>query len=152
MTLTIVLDASPLSLLTQRPGVRDADECRAWLTRCLDAGHRVVLPAIADFEVRRELIRAEKHSSIARLDAIVSSKLAEWIPIEDAAMKRAAALWADARKQGLPTADRHALDCDVVLVAQAIQAGFPHPELVVATSNSAHLSRFVQARHWREID
>jgi hypothetical protein len=66
----VALDASPLSLLTQRLGVAEADACRAWAEALISAGVDVVVPAIADYEVRRELLRAGKTAGVARLDAI----------------------------------------------------------------------------------
>jgi predicted nucleic acid-binding protein len=68
-------------------------------------------------------------------------------PITTAIMLRAAELWADARRQGVPTADRQALDCDVILAAQAIELG-----AVVVSENARHLSRYVPTVRWRDID
>jgi len=61
-------------------------------------------------------------------------------------MRQAAEFWAQARKAGRATADDKALDGDVILAAQAHQVG-----AVVATENVGHLSRFVDARNWKEI-
>src|SRR5688500_730427 len=103
--MVIALDASPLSLLTQKTGVADADACRQWATAVLAGGGAIVIPAIADYEVRRELIRAGKTTSLARLDAIRANPAFLYLPMTDAALLHAASLWADARRQGLPTAD-----------------------------------------------
>lgn len=56
----VALDASPVSLLTQRRGVGEADACRSWAESLVTAGVTLLLPAIADYEVRRELLRAGK--------------------------------------------------------------------------------------------
>jgi predicted nucleic acid-binding protein len=61
-------------------------------------------------------------------------------------MRRAAEMWADARRAGRPTAHPHALDIDVVIAAQAEMLG-----AVVATENEKHLALFVDARRWTEI-
>jgi len=53
------------------------------------------------------------------------------------------------RKGGKPTADPHALDVDVILAAQANSLG--KSNLVIATSNVAHLNRLVPAQDWRTI-
>jgi hypothetical protein len=73
------------------------------------------------------------------------------MPITTEAMLQAAAYWAEARRQGRPTADGHALDGDVILAAQARTLAREGHEVVVATTNVAHLSRFVDARLWEEI-
>ena len=44
------------------------------------------------------------------------------------------------------SADWRELDCDVILAAQALEAG-----AVVATENVGHLSRYVTALDWRVI-
>jgi hypothetical protein len=48
-------------------------------------GARVVVPEIADYEVRRELLRAGKSKGVAQLDAL--SQLLEYLPITTAAMR-----------------------------------------------------------------
>ena len=68
------------------------------------------------------------------------------MPLTTETMLKAAELWADARRRGVPTADPKELDGDAILAAQAIQVG-----AVVATDNVGHLSRFVDARNWMEI-
>jgi len=61
----------------------------------------------------------------------------------------AATLWAWARTQGIPTANDQALDCDVLLAAQAkIAARDSGVEVIVVTTNVAHLERFVTAQTW----
>ena len=151
MTAVIVLDSSPLGLLTQRPGVKAADACRAWLASHASNGVRIVVPEVIDYELRRELLRLGKVASVKRLDQITTNPLVESLAITTPAMRLAAELWAKARQQGTPTADPHALDVDVILAAQALIAAFPPPGFVVATTNLQHLSLFVPAQVWFKI-
>jgi len=65
------------------------------------------------------------------------------------AMRRADELWAEVRNAGQPTAANAALDGDVILAAQAIVAFAT--SAVIATSNVAHLNRFVRAELWSDI-
>ena len=53
----VVLDAGPLGLASKRPGKPDVKHCKAWISALDYAGVRIVVPDIADYEVRRELIR-----------------------------------------------------------------------------------------------
>jgi hypothetical protein len=56
-------------LLTHPGGQPAALACRKWAQGHLAAGTRVILPGIADDELRRERIRAGKTSGLRRLDA-----------------------------------------------------------------------------------
>jgi hypothetical protein len=142
----IVLDAGPLGLLTNPNNSPQPQACRAWLASLRAAGRRVIVPEVADYEVRRELIRIQSHSAIANLDAFGIHL--EYLPLTTAVMRRAAELWAMARGTGQQTAPNSALDCDVILAAQALCLNVP---VVVATSNPGHLVRFVTADLWSNI-
>ena len=124
-----------------------ATACGQWLRDAATAGATVVVPEIADYEVRRELIRARRTAGIARLDALISQ--VEYLVITTAAMRRAAEIWASARQGGRPTAADAALDGDVILAGQAITLN--RTGLIIATTNVRHLSRFVPAALWTEI-
>lgn len=147
MSRVIVLDAAPLSLLCApiKKGGESA-ACANWLAGLLTAGAKVVVPEISDYEVRRELIRANKLSSVGRLDALATSL--RYLPLTTAIMRKAAELWAAVRNAGKPTAPDPALDGDVILAAQTILLGVP---AVVATTNVGHLARFVSAEEWKKI-
>lgn len=149
MTRTVLLDAGPLGMVTHRGGFAEVDACKRWLTNLVVSGSRVVLPEIVDYEVRRELLRANITAGIARLDALRAAL--EYLPLTTAAMRRAAELWAQVRQRGLPTADPAALDVDVILAAQAQTMEGGDSEVVVATTNIGHLSRLITARLWQEI-
>ena len=148
MTSTVLLDAGPLGMVTHPGGVEAVDECKRWLQEVLRSGTRVIVPEIADYEVRRELLRARKPLGLARLDAL--GEALEYLPLSTVAVRRAAELWAEVRQQGQPTADAKALDADVILAAQGLtlQGG---AGVVVATTNVGHLARLIPAHHWRDL-
>ena len=106
------------------------------------------MPEVADYEIRRELLRAGKQLGIARLDELCSGFF--YAPLTTTLMRTAAGLWADARNSGLPTANDSALDGDVILAAQALALA-KDQAVVVATTNTKHLERYVDAKHWRDI-
>lgn len=149
--LVVVLDTTPLGLLSQRPGVPDADDCRRWLAGLLRRGAQAVVPEIADYELRRELLRAGKARGVIRLDEFNAAEPDRYIPLNTISVRRAAALWAEVRRKGVPTADVEALDGDVLLAAQALCLGVEPAKLVVATSNPRHLSRLLRADLWPSI-
>jgi len=145
----VLLDAGPLGLLTRSPRIPEAADCYAWLRARLASGNRVLLPEIADYEVRRELLRLQVHAALRRLDALQLET--EYLPITKPAVRRAAGLWAQLRRDGTSTADPRALDGDVMLAAQALEAVQPGETLVVATTNVGHLGRLVPAARWQDI-
>jgi predicted nucleic acid-binding protein len=106
----------------------------------------VIVPEITDYELRRELIRIQSHSALANLDAFGAQL--EYVALTTDAMRLAAELWAQARSTGQPTAPDPALDCDVILAAQALSLNTP---VIVATGNPGHLTRFVRAELWSAI-
>ena len=146
MSGVVVLDTGPLGLLTNPNNTPQPRACRAWLATLRAAGRRVIVPDIADYEVRRELIRIQSHSALANLDAF--GVQLDYLPLTTDAMRRAAELWAQARHSGQPMAPDPALDGDVILVAQALTL---NTAVVVATGNPGHLTRFVAAELWSNI-
>ena len=145
----VVLDTGPLGLASNPKRSPESQACRLWVRGLVARGVRVVVPEIADYELRRELIRASKSAGIVRLDAM--REALEYLPITTGAMLEAARLWASARNAGLPTAPKEALDGDAILAAQALSLGLAPGETVVATTNVGHLSRFVDARDWTVV-
>ena len=151
MTWLVVLDAGPLGLVTNPRAEPDALRCQRWLKQLLLDGARVGVTEIADYEVRRELIRARKAAGLARLEALVGMAGVTYVPVSTASMRLAAEFWARARQGGRPTADPHALDCDVILAAQTELLRRQGEDAVVATTNLRHLSLFVPAAEWWTI-
>ncbi|HKG25589.1 MAG TPA: type II toxin-antitoxin system VapC family toxin [Thermomicrobiales bacterium] len=144
----VVLDTGPLGLLTFPQSEPEAVRRDRWLQSILDRGIAVAIPEIADFELRRELVRMRRTTAVRRLDDLARADGIVFVPIRSDAMRLAAAYWATARQQGRPTADPHALDGDVILAAQARMLGYLDEDFVVATVNIRHLNQFVPAAEW----
>lgn len=140
----VLLDAGPLGIASHP---RPSPEILAWLSRLDAAGVELLIPEVADYEVRRELLRANRMRGIQRLDELKTTL--RYLPITTDAMLRAAELWADARRHGKPTASDASLDADVILAAQA--RTITGKDVVVATMNPKHLRRYISADHWQRI-
>ena len=147
----VILDAGPIGLIAYARVSPQASACVRWLLSLLGAGIEVYVPEIADYEVRRELLRGGLLAGLARLDALLATSGVTYVPLSTGAMREAARLWADARRRGTPTADPKALDGDAILAAQARLLGFDRHEYVVATTNVGHLALFVPAESWSTI-
>lgn len=143
----VILDTGIIGLITNPQLSEKGIACNQWLQSHLKLGSRVILPEIVDYEVRRELLRANKKKGLSRLDHLAG--LIEYLPITTVAMRQAANLWAQARQQGQPTAGDKTIDGDMILIAQAITLEIPH--IIIATTNVGHLSRFISADLWQNI-
>ena len=144
-----MLDSSPVGLITNPKANPLAKDCQQWFYTLLQRKYKVILPEIVDYEIRRELLRANKLSGLRRLDQLKSEIL--YLPITTEIMLKAAELWAKARQQGKPTADNQALDGDVILASQALALKNIDYEVIIANSNKNHLSLFTEAEDWQNI-
>jgi predicted nucleic acid-binding protein len=149
MTKIILLDSTPVGLITNPKSTSLAIECQQWLQSLFNREYHVILPEIIDYEIRRELLRANRLKGIRRLNLLKSELI--YLPITTEVMLKAAELWAQVRQQGKPTADNKALDGDVILAAQATLIGSDEHPSIVAMSNAKHLSLFVDAKNWQDI-
>ena len=146
----VLLDTGPLGLVTNPRATAQNAACRLWATSLATAGVRLLVPEIADYELRRELIRVNRQRGIAYLDQLETT--GGYVPLTTAVMRRAAALWAQARQMGTPTAPNLALDGDVILAAQALVLAVQETDqVVIATTNPGHLQRYAPAEEWSRI-
>jgi predicted nucleic acid-binding protein len=143
----VLLDSGPIGLITNPNRSPASIACTNWIQTISVVGIRVIIPEIADYEVRRELLRSNKVKGIKRLDELID--LVEYLPISTAAMRQAAIFWAQARQQGQPTAGDKTIDGDMILAAQAMALNVS--DVIIATTNVGHLSRFVRADLWQNI-
>lgn len=146
----LFLDTNLLGQLCH-PNPAKYTEIKVWafqLIRNQAQQFALCIPEIADYELRRKLIHlALKQSqlqsvSLQRLDGY--QQILTFVPLTTQTLKAAAQLWAEARNQGLPTAQPEALDGDVILAVQAREKMG-----VVLTTNKKHLSRFVPVADWQ---
>jgi predicted nucleic acid-binding protein len=143
MSRIVLLDTGPLGKIVNP---RKFPEINQWLQRLTDGGEEVLIPEIADYELRRGLLRLSDAAGIERLDQLAT--ILGYVPLSTEAMRRAAHFWAEARRRGSATAPDPALDGDVILAAQAVTMG---SNTVIATGNVRDLGRYASASHWNTI-
>ena len=68
MSLHILLDTGPLGIATNPKEPPLTRELLRWAARHLREGNTFLVPAMADYEVRRELTRLKRTASIQELD------------------------------------------------------------------------------------
>ena len=152
--IAVVLDTSPLGLLTQRSGHPGGDTCKLWAADLDQVGCLFFVPEIADYELRREFVRLGNMAALGRLDVFNASVTGQYLPLTTPAVRLAADLWARVRNQGKTTAPPEALDGDALIAAQANllnPAVFGLSAVVVATANVGHLSALTNTVLWSDI-
>jgi len=122
---------------------RKYDDVRAWFARAA-AAHELLLSEVADYELRRELLRIDSRRSLDRLDEL--TRELRYIPVTTATWRAAARLWALQRKAGRVTAAVGGLDGDVLIAAQALAE-----DAVIVTPNTRHFDSMVRAVTWQEV-
>lgn len=148
MSEIVVLDSNVLGLVSTPKLSAEAMACKDWLGGLLQRGATIAIAEIVDYELRRELIRANKLRGLRTLDAFKSRFL--YVPITTEMMLLAAQIWAQARQRGMPIADRGSLDADAILAAQSLVAAEQlRLELTIATTNVRHLAHLAPAKDWR---
>ncbi len=152
MARIIVLDAGPVGMACHESRNDEASDFRSWMWDEAAQGSMIVIPEIADYEVRRSLLAIRSQASVDRLDKL-SDWPANYLPITTTAMRRAANLWAEARRRGEATAGDKAIDGDVILAGQALEYCSAADDWWVATENRRHPGRHIgdHAQTWRQV-
>jgi len=117
-----------------------------------DNRFEVFVPEITDYELRRKLLhigyrphqgRKWAREALIELDQIASQG---YLPLTTEAMKLAASLWAQTRSEGRLRGPEESLDTDIILVAQARQAGGQ-----IVTTNEKHFWGIADLFDWRSF-
>jgi predicted nucleic acid-binding protein len=113
---------------------------------------RIYVPEIIDYELRRKLLhlgyrqrqtRKWAREALSNLDDWVSTG---YIPLTTKALRLAADIWAQTRATGQLRGPEDRLDVDVILAAQARQAGG-----YILTTNMKHFRNIAQVFDWRTV-
>ncbi|HEY0991121.1 MAG TPA: PIN domain-containing protein [Kofleriaceae bacterium] len=120
---------------------RKHQEVRSWFRRAVRE-HEFLISEVADYELRRELLRIDSRRSLARLDEL--TRELQYLPTTTATWRAAARLWATQRRAGHVGGE--GLDGDVLIVAQAIEEA-----AAVVTFNERHFAALVDALAWSAV-
>jgi predicted nucleic acid-binding protein len=147
----VIVDSGVLHTLITTSQVPPVIDCQDWFYLLLSRGVYLVSSTICKYEVKRELIRRKKARELSHLEQL-KTRL-DFLGVDEKTLDVAAELWAQARIEGMPTADDKSLDADLIICAQwqLLKEEYPGRYIVIATTNVAHLSRFAEAQEWRNI-
>jgi predicted nucleic acid-binding protein len=148
----LLLDSNILSKVVH-PSVEEHRPVAAVIQRLLeDDRFEVLVPEITDYELRRKLLhigyrphqgRKWAREALINLDQMVSLR---YLPLTTETMKLAASLWAQTRFEGRLRGPEESLDIDVILAAQAQQAGGQ-----IITTNEKHFRDIAEIFDWRSF-
>lgn len=148
----ILLDSGPAGYLVHpNATLATVANCRRWAIAQAESGHRLALPGIIEYELRRELLRIRSETSLARLAQLADEF--EYLPVTRDVLLKASELWAQARLAHHPAAHEERVDIDMILAAQAALAALhlPNVDIVIATTNAKHFAGIAHAREWQLI-
>ena len=143
MSNTVVLDARPLSQICHP---RKWEEISDWFLKVIASGHRIVIPEITDYEVRRLLVKRGATRQLEELDGNVDDFY--YAPLSTELMREAAQIWAEAENSGHRFGHPKTLNADAILVAQTQAMG---EDVTVITKNVRPLAPFVEAVWWTDF-
>jgi predicted nucleic acid-binding protein len=152
MTIPLLIDSNILGQLVQPVAEKNRPVVMLMERLFQDVRYQVCFPEIVDYELRRKLLHLAHHPHQARkwardalkgLDQLVSRN---YIPITTETMRLAAKLWAQTRINGRLRGSEEKLDIDVILAAQAQQAGGQ-----IVTTNEKHFRDIAEIFDWRSF-
>lgn len=107
---------------------------------------------ITDYELRRELNLQKLTKGINNLNKFRQRQ--EIIPLDSESLLVATDLWAELRREAQPTADNKNIDCDVIMVAQALSLAKQFEQIIMLTIDVKDLVRFkkfgVEVWDWKQ--
>jgi len=96
----VLFDSGPLGLAVCRTGTTGLSALETRLTELEKAGVTILIPAVIDYELRRELVRVGATTKLRKLNGLqIRFSI---LPITPAAWLRAAEFWALTRRMGIP--------------------------------------------------
>jgi predicted nucleic acid-binding protein len=148
----LLLDNNILSKVL-RPELDDNKPVVAAIARLQeDSEFRIYVPEIIDYELRRKLLhlgyrqsqtRKWARDALVSLDELVSMG---YLSLTTKALRLAADIWAQTRANGQLRTPEDRLDVDVILAAQARQAGG-----YILTTNEKHFRNIAEIFDWKSL-
>ena len=141
----VLLDTGPLGLVTNPKRSPTSMACAQWLQALVTANRRVIIPKLPTTNYAANCCG----QTSSRVAARCSDTAPRVPPDYNRGDAQAAEILVQARQLGQPTAGDNTLDGDMILAAQATTLGVSN--VVIATTNVGHLSRFAPAELWQSI-
>jgi hypothetical protein len=155
----VFLDSNILGLLCNTSDLHEAVDCIDWFNTQWTRGISFMTSDLCLYEVRRGLLKAsiglaKPVPGLLTLENIRSDGYLEFLPVSTGVLDLAAEIWAEAAADGRTTRGDKNIDVDIIISAhyQLLVDTYPGQQVIVATKNLKHISRFCQAASWQEIE
>lgn len=151
----IFLDTGILGNLSHPNPTSDISQCQEWFYNLLGKGVTFYSSVVCDYEVRRGIIMGIRKgaSSEGLRELEYLSEFIDYLLVDQKVAQQASEFWVQARLMGTPTSDNKVLDADMLIAAHwhFLAKENPGQYVVIATTNTKHLSLFAEAQHWQNI-
>jgi hypothetical protein len=159
----IFLDSNILGLIDSGSNYEETLNCTEWFYRSYARGCSFTTSYFCLYEVRRGLLveqmsgkRAQGLLGLAKLevDGFLDFTEKEHNIDIKITLEKAATLWAEASANGRSSRSEKDIDVDIIIAAQyqILVDQNPGQQVIVATKNLKHLSRFCNAANWQDIN
>lgn len=151
----VFIDTSVLGKLSNPNQLSESVKCQNWFEQLLARGVYFVSSELCYYELKRSLILAAQNGysarGIGKLDLL--RNIIDFLPITQEIAELAAQIWAEARREGTPTADEKNIDIDIIIAAhwQILKRDFPGRTVIISTTNVKHFRLFAEAEEWYKI-
>ena len=152
------MDSNILGLINSRCTSPEPIACEQWFYN-ISRTARLVSSELCLYEVRRGLLKASLQADnqlvpgLQGLQELEEESWVEFLVADRQVLNIAAELWAKAAASGQTSRSDKDIDIDIIISAhyQILVDEYPGQQVVVATKNLKHLSRFCTAANWRDI-
>jgi predicted nucleic acid-binding protein len=153
----VLLDSNILGLINSRRTSPEAIACDRWFHHTFRRAS-LVSSELCLYEVRRGLLKASLQADkpvpgLQGLQELEEEGWVEFLVADRQVLNIAADLWAKAAASGQTSRSDKDIDIDIIIAAhyQILVDEYPGREVIVATKNLKHLSRFCTAANWQDI-
>lgn len=154
----IFLDSNILGLINSGSESPEAIACDRWFYHLFRRAS-FVSSELCLYEVRRGLLKASLQSDkpvpgLQGLKELEDDGWVEFLVADRQVLNIAAELWAKAAASGQTSRSDKDIDIDIIISAhyQILVSEYPGQQIIVATKNLKHLSRFCTAENWQDIN
>ena len=154
----VFLDSNILGLINSGSTSPEPIACNRWFYDLFRKAS-VVSSELCLYEVRRGLLKASLQADnkpvpgLQGLQELEAESWVEFLVADRQVLNIAAELWAKAAASGQTSRSDKDIDIDIIISAhyQILVDEYPGQQVIVATKNLKHLSRFCTAANWQDI-